>query len=331
MSSSRKPAPSSSSSSETVCKCFFAMARLYPGKNNAMLDSFLELKMENEKLRERLAEIYQEIEGDNIEAGISGGGGPIMDNNSTSTMGSEANNEPRQISGYPSRLLGANQQQQQPQPIQPSPSNPYAMSTENEVPKSASSASFPSTFYNYPSSSAANPYSQQNLQQIQPNNNNNKNQYSIADASTSQRGNTISQDQLLVSSAGLIPSSGNTYGALGIGISPNLHRNNINNNASGGMSSNQYTSNNSTQKGGTAAHNNNSADYGDTSMRDDGNVGDSANKKKKQKKQRVDEGEFVCRDCGTVDSPEWRRGPQGPKTLCNAVSLLSLHFHFIFG
>ncbi|RMZ81915.1 hypothetical protein DV738_g1933, partial [Chaetothyriales sp. CBS 135597] len=31
--------------------------------------------------------------------------------------------------------------------------------------------------------------------------------------------------------------------------------------------------------------------------------------------------EFVCTDCGTLDSPEWRRGPNGPKTLCNACGL----------
>ena len=28
---------------------------------------------------------------------------------------------------------------------------------------------------------------------------------------------------------------------------------------------------------------------------------------KKKKKPKVEEGEFVCRDCGTVDSPEWRK------------------------
>lgn len=28
--------------------------------------------------------------------------------------------------------------------------------------------------------------------------------------------------------------------------------------------------------------------------------------------------EYVCTDCGTLDSPEWRKGPNGPKTLCNA-------------
>jgi len=29
----------------------------------------------------------------------------------------------------------------------------------------------------------------------------------------------------------------------------------------------------------------------------------------------------VCRSCGTRQSPEWRRGPEGPKTLCNACGL----------
>ncbi len=29
----------------------------------------------------------------------------------------------------------------------------------------------------------------------------------------------------------------------------------------------------------------------------------------------------VCVTCGRTDSPEWRKGPQGPKTLCNACGL----------
>ncbi|EEA20162.1 white collar 2 type of transcription factor [Talaromyces marneffei ATCC 18224] len=31
--------------------------------------------------------------------------------------------------------------------------------------------------------------------------------------------------------------------------------------------------------------------------------------------------EYVCTDCGTLASPEWRKGPSGPKTLCNACGL----------
>lgn len=37
----------------------------------------------------------------------------------------------------------------------------------------------------------------------------------------------------------------------------------------------------------------------------------------KKKKMKVAD-EYVCTDCGTLDSPEWRKGPKGPKTLCNA-------------
>ncbi|KAI1451958.1 hypothetical protein F4805DRAFT_449242 [Annulohypoxylon moriforme] len=40
----------------------------------------------------------------------------------------------------------------------------------------------------------------------------------------------------------------------------------------------------------------------------------------KKKKLKIAE-EYVCTDCGTLDSPEWRKGPSGPKTLCNACGL----------
>ena len=33
------------------------------------------------------------------------------------------------------------------------------------------------------------------------------------------------------------------------------------------------------------------------------------------------EGQHVCVTCGRTDSPEWRKGPKGPKTLCNACGL----------
>ena len=48
---------------ERKCKCFFGMGRPYPSKNTAMLDSFLELKMENERLRQELQVMYRDIEG----------------------------------------------------------------------------------------------------------------------------------------------------------------------------------------------------------------------------------------------------------------------------
>jgi hypothetical protein len=32
----------------------------------------------------------------------------------------------------------------------------------------------------------------------------------------------------------------------------------------------------------------------------------------------------ICMTCGVVDAPEWRRGPNGPKTLCNACGRKSI-------
>lgn len=42
-------------------------------------------------------------------------------------------------------------------------------------------------------------------------------------------------------------------------------------------------------------------------------VGGSNDKKRRTKAE-----EYVCMDCGTLSSPEWRKGPNGKKTLCNA-------------
>ncbi|GAA6047596.1 hypothetical protein JCM3770_001582 [Rhodotorula araucariae] len=153
-------------------KAFFATARPYPSKNQAMLDSFLELKFENERLRQELLVMYKEVEGDGSSGGF--------------------------------------------------------------------------------------PYGQPGMYR--------------ADSFDAGARTVIDPATGLVQTQTLIPSTSNTYGALGIGISAN------------------------------------------------GTKGDGTSEKKK-KKARVEEGEFVCRDCGTVESPEWRKGPDGPKSLCNACGL----------
>ncbi|KAI8371094.1 hypothetical protein BD560DRAFT_396068 [Blakeslea trispora] len=50
---------------------------------------------------------------------------------------------------------------------------------------------------------------------------------------------------------------------------------------------------------------------------------DASERKDKWKRRKKTKGsdEYVCADCGTTSSPEWRKGPQGPKTLCNACGL----------
>ncbi|KAF8077788.1 white collar 2 type of transcription factor [Lyophyllum atratum] len=47
---------------------------------------------------------------------------------------------------------------------------------------------------------------------------------------------------------------------------------------------------------------------------------EEGSKRKKLKKTTVGE-QYVCITCGRTDSPEWRKGPLGPKTLCNACGL----------
>ncbi|KAJ7256488.1 hypothetical protein B0H12DRAFT_1112318 [Mycena haematopus] len=44
-------------------------------------------------------------------------------------------------------------------------------------------------------------------------------------------------------------------------------------------------------------------------------------KKKKPQRKVVPTEQYVCITCGRTDSPEWRKGPLGPKTLCNACGL----------
>ncbi|KAL0946831.1 hypothetical protein HGRIS_013000 [Hohenbuehelia grisea] len=47
---------------------------------------------------------------------------------------------------------------------------------------------------------------------------------------------------------------------------------------------------------------------------------EDSSRKKKLKKAHSSE-QYVCINCGRTDSPEWRKGPLGPKTLCNACGL----------
>ncbi|KAI8367058.1 hypothetical protein BD560DRAFT_331686 [Blakeslea trispora] len=48
---------------------------------------------------------------------------------------------------------------------------------------------------------------------------------------------------------------------------------------------------------------------------------DDAKLKSGKKRRNDDDIERICADCGRTDAPEWRRGPKGPKTLCNACGL----------
>ncbi|KAL4067776.1 white collar 2 type of transcription factor [Scleroderma citrinum] len=55
-------------------------------------------------------------------------------------------------------------------------------------------------------------------------------------------------------------------------------------------------------------------------MQPEDDIGDDTSRRKKMRKMHGGE-QHVCVTCGRTDSPEWRKGPQGPKTLCNACGL----------
>jgi PAS domain S-box-containing protein len=119
-------------------------------------------------------------------------------------------------------------------------------------------------------------------------------------------GTRLDPDSGIVPEHVLLPSSSNTYGALGIGVSRDSP-------PSSGQSQNggQYRSDSGSSGSHRKRRKENSKDGDDSA--------DSSARKGKKKGS-----EFVCHDCGTLDSPEWRRGPHGPKTLCNACGLVRL-------
>ncbi|KAI7868413.1 MADB protein [Spinellus fusiger] len=55
-------------------------------------------------------------------------------------------------------------------------------------------------------------------------------------------------------------------------------------------------------------------------IHDDDDTGNECQKQVKKKRIEI-EAPKICTDCGTTSAPEWRKGPKGPKTLCNACGL----------
>ncbi|CAG8474191.1 6861_t:CDS:2 [Ambispora gerdemannii] len=172
----------------STCRCFFSMGRVYPSKTTAMLDSFLELKVENENLRRQLRDLVGPPEPQSAEASTS----------AAATIGG---------SGPADRTV---------EDIINETSNPLELLT----------------------------------------------------------GLRYQEDEKSIAVGG------------GIGISGTGEP----------RSGNEPSSQSSTSA-------------------------PAPRPRKKQKKPKVEEEEYVCTDCGTVESPEWRKGPLGPKTLCNACGL----------
>ena len=221
------------------CRGFFMMARPYPTKNANLLDSFLEHKIENERLTKRIADLRRE-EQEDAEA--------------------QQRHWMKKHEGHGSVALSDTQR------------------TESETPGSASMTSTQSTDYNgmpppAKPNASNNALTQQNLDEA----NASAGPDSIDDKMARYEGaNHIETIEMLT---GLMYREGERSQGISTGdMSPALIR----------------------------------GDAGIAIPADkDNRAGD------KKKKLKIAD-EYVCTDCGTLDSPEWRKGPSGPKTLCNA-------------
>ena len=265
------------------CRGFFMMARPYPTKNAGLLDSFLEHKIENERLTRRIADLKrEEREEDEAQqrqfAEGGGRGGPSGSFPPSDSRGAETDSA---VSGGLGGASGA-----------PTPGSGSGGG-------GADAASMPPPAKPSSGGSAASntALTAQNLSEA----NAARRADSITDKMARYEGAThIETIEMLTGlryrdgerSQGL--STGDASAALirgDAGIPVAADRDGRGGSAGGAVGA-----------GGAGAAG--------------GGLGGAPGDKRNKKLKVADE--YVCTDCGTLDSPEWRKGPSGPKTLCNA-------------
>jgi PAS domain S-box-containing protein len=222
------------------CRGFFMMARPYPTKNATLLDSFLEHKIENERLTKRIADLKRE-EQEETEA---------------------------QHRHWLKKQEGAAD-------VTPSESH----HAESETPGSTSMTSAHSTDYHSMPPPARPGMSNTALTQ-----------QNLDEANASSRPDSINDKMARYEGATHLESIEMLTGL-------------------------RY-------RDGERSQGISTGDQSPLLIRGDAGIAIPVDKEsrlggdKKKKLKAADE--YVCTDCGTLDSPEWRKGPSGPKTLCNA-------------
>ena len=221
------------------CRGFFMMARPYPTKNASLLDSFLEHKIENERLTKRIADLRKE-EQEEIEA---------------------------QQRHYQKKADGQGS-------VTPSDT----LRTESETPGSTSMTSGQSNDYNGMPPPAKPSVSNTALTQ-----------QNLDEANASSKPDSINDKMARYEGATHIETIEMLTGL-------------------------RY-------RDGERSQGISTGDASPALIRGDAGIAIPVDKEgrgnDKKKKLKVAD-EYVCTDCGTLDSPEWRKGPSGPKTLCNA-------------
>lgn len=251
----------------TEVQCFFCSCRVYPSKSVTMLDSFLELKLENEKLRLQLEQL--KIEGGDIDSGDEDS--ENGDGYAAAQEGDDSEDIPRRPSmGEDNQGHGLNV--------------PVTHADAGATPGQRSRDSGRTA-------SGEMPLQQRKAdgsQHSHPRGSSTSDGSGATGSADHARGGGKNQPADLASSATAEPALGHTPGS--------LHRSRPSQHGTPSNASGNHTSS-STQSFADA----------------------QASKKKKPKE--AEEEDRVCTDCGRTDSPEWRKGPLGPKTLCNACGL----------
>ncbi|KAM3586404.1 white collar 2 type of transcription factor [Umbelopsis sp. WA50703] len=214
-----------------IPKCFFGIAQPYPTKAGSMLDSFLELKIENEKLRKQLKELQSQC-----------GDERFAYNSSNDSSVSPVQNERISDSIYTNLI------EPQQQSVQSQLAANELLGAGIELSDSNAVGLLSSMDYSS-ASSVQNNMAAHHLGRDHR-------------SDESQQGNIMSSTALSPKVLHKQPD--------GVGITTV------------------------------------------TPMASDDK--DYKSKQRKKKKQRLVEDEHVCHECGCVESPEWRRGPNGPKT-----------------
>jgi len=223
------------------CMGVFMMARPYPTKNAALLDSFLEHKMENERLMKRIEELKKEEKEENAEQDR------LFRTQAASPLGTTSQSPMRSTS----RTQGEGRSETPDYQGMPPPAKPSISNTA---------------------------LTQQNLNSV----------------ISAQRPDSIADK--------MSRYEANSTHLEGIELLTGLR-----------------------YRDGERSHGISTGDTSPALIRGDAGIAilldrDRDGLKKEKKKQKVAD-EYVCADCGTLDSPEWRKGPKGPKTLCNACGL----------
>lgn len=232
---------------QSVCKGFFMMSRPYPTRNAALLDSFLEHKIENERLMKRIEELRKEE--------------------------------------YEEHQQQQRQRQQYPNGTRTDSGTAGSSMTGNDTPMTTAQT---------PNGSDAMPPPAKPTQQ------------QTSAALTRQNLDRMEQSNL--AKADSIRDKMARFGAGGVNHMDSIEM----------LTGLRY-------REGERSKGISTGDTSPALIRGDAGVPipidkESRHTSEKKKKQKIAD-EYVCTDCGTLDSPEWRKGPKGPKTLCNACGL----------